>query len=216
MNPFIPHDVRLIFKMQTSRLELVRLSEDHLLGYFSIWKDPEATKWSSHGPCNTLDAAGEWISELFPEVNPKGENYAVLLRQDLDPKSIEASQQKREHLRGSSGYITPGAFLGWIGTWKSDPVPELGFVFHPDAWGLGFATEALTAFKEGFWLARPEFDVLEAWCDTENKASAKVLRKCGFESVEVVYGDYLLPWMTPPLRNSERFRLVRPTTGYCN
>ncbi|RHZ49808.1 hypothetical protein CDV55_100617 [Aspergillus turcosus] len=136
--------------MQTSRLELVHLTEDHLLGYFSICKDPEATKWSGHGPCNNLEAAEEWMSELSPEVNPKGENYAVLLRQDLDPKSIEALKQKREHSR----------------------VPELGFVFHRDAWGLGFATEALTACKEVHWQARPEFDVLEAWCDTENKASA--------------------------------------------
>ncbi|GIC84332.1 GNAT family N-acetyltransferase [Aspergillus udagawae] len=197
--------------MRTSRLELVRLTEDHLLGYFSMWKDPEATKWSSHGPCNTLEAAKEWMAELLPELNPTGENYAVLLRQDLDSDVMESLKQKREHSRLSSGYITPGVFLGWIGTWKSDPVPELGFVFHRDTWGLGFATEALTAFQEVFWQARPQFDVLEAWCDTENKASASVLRKCGFDSVEVAYGDYQLPWMTPPLRNSERFRLLRPT-----
>ncbi|KAF7178961.1 hypothetical protein CNMCM7691_007785 [Aspergillus felis] len=205
-----------VFTMQTSRLELVRLTEEHLLGYFSVWNDSEATKWSSHGPCNTLEAAGEWMSGLLRDVNPKGENYAVLLRHDLDPNLIEALRQNREHSRLSSGYIAPGAFLGCVGTWKSDPVPELGYIFHRDTWGLGFATEALTAFKEVFWQARPEFDVLEAWCDTENKASAKVLRKCGFDSVEVAYGDYLLPWMTPPLRNSERFRLVRPTTGYFN
>ncbi|RHZ57997.1 GNAT family N-acetyltransferase [Aspergillus thermomutatus] len=202
--------------MQTSRLELVRLTEDHLPGYFSMWKDPEATKWSSHGPCNTLEAAKKWMSELLPEVNPMGENYAVLLRHDLDPDVIEALKRKREHSRLSSDYIAPGVFLGWIGTWKSDPVPELGFIFHRDTWGLGFASEALTAFKEVFWQARPEFDVLEAWCDTENTASANVLRKCGFDSVEVAYGDYHLPGMTPPLRNSERFRLGRPTTGYFN
>ncbi|EAW12064.1 GNAT family N-acetyltransferase [Aspergillus clavatus NRRL 1] len=195
--------------MSTPLLELVRLNKEHVPGYFEVWKDPFATRWSSHGPCHTLADAEQWMSELLQDVNPKGENYAVILRSDLDDSVLGSLKQKRQDMHLSADFITPGAFLGWIGTWKSDPVPEVGFILHREAWGLGFATEALTAFVDLFWRVRPEFSILEAWCDTENEASAKVLRKCGFDLVETAYGDYSLSWMTPPLRNSMRFQATR-------
>lgn len=40
-----------------------------------------------------------------------------------------------------------GRWLGQAGPWQPDgwPGTEVGYVFHPDAWGRGFATEAVTA-----------------------------------------------------------------------
>ncbi|CAI7583107.1 unnamed protein product [Penicillium pancosmium] len=159
--------------MQTSRLNLVRLTEDHLPGYHAIWSDPFTTRWSPHGHCATLDDSREWMSGLLPDVNPKGVNYAVLLRADLDPGVIQA-----RHGSGSPGgdgdgdaVLQPGGFLGYVGTWKSEPEPEVGLIFHRSTWGLGFATEALNAFLELFWKERPEFEHLVAWVDEENAAS---------------------------------------------
>jgi RimJ/RimL family protein N-acetyltransferase len=106
--------------------------------------------------------------------------------------------------------LQPGGFLGWVGTWKSKPIPEVGFIFHRSAWGFGFATEALNAFVQLYWRVKPQFDALEAYCDTENEASVKVLRKSGFVFVESIVGDYVLPWMEPSLRSSHRFRATRP------
>lgn len=149
------------------------------------------------------------MSALLPDVNPKGLNYAILLRTDidldldLDAKVMQAPSPRDTVLR-------PGGFIGWVGTWTSQPLPEVGFIFHRSTWGMGFATEALSGFLELFWRARPEFENLEAWVDEENCASGNVLKKCGFELVEVVEGDYRLKWMVPELRNSLHFRARRP------
>lgn len=144
------------------------------------------------------------MAELLLDVNPLGENYTVLLRSD-----INSSNDQREDPE-SETVLRPGGFLGWVGTWKSESIPEVGFIFHRSAWGFGFATEALNAFFLLYWQAKPQFDVLEAYCDTENEASVKVLRKCGFTFEEKIEGDYVLPWMEPSLRSSLRFRATRP------
>jgi RimJ/RimL family protein N-acetyltransferase len=146
------------------------------------------------------------MSALLPDVNPKGVNYAVLLRADLD-LDVEVNQARNPD---SNAVFRPGGFLGWVGTWKSDPEPEVGLIFHRSTWGLGFATEALSAFLELFWKERPEFEHLEAWVDEDNSASSNVLRKCGFDLVETCKGDYTLKWMVPELRNSLHFRARRP------
>ncbi|KAE8318243.1 GNAT domain-containing protein [Aspergillus transmontanensis] len=199
--------------MQTARLQLVRLTEDHVAGYHAIWSDPVATRWSAHGPCKTIDDSRQWMSSLLLEANPIGENYAVLLRQDMNfdamPNRLngiqESSQDDKQY-----DILAHGGFVGWVGTWKTDPLPEVGFIFHRSTWGLGFATEALKAFVEIYWPSKPQYNVLEAYCDTENEASVNVLRKCGFELVNVTRKDYVLPWMTPPERDTMQFRLIRP------
>ncbi|KAL2802982.1 GNAT domain-containing protein [Aspergillus granulosus] len=196
--------------MQTSRLHLTRLNKDHAPGYFAIWSDPFTTRWSSHGPCETLLAATEWMSSLLPESNPKGENYGVFLRPDLDPTTIEEFRRQNASVAGSSDVLDYGQLLGWVGTWRSEPAHEVGFIFHRATWGLGFATEALRGFVELFWTERPEVNVLKAYCDTENEGSIRVLRKAGFECVETTYGDYVLPWMEPSTRDTMEFEVLRP------
>jgi RimJ/RimL family protein N-acetyltransferase len=144
------------------------------------------------------------MSELLLDRNPLGENYAVLLRSDVNPSDSQSQDAE------SDTVLKAGGFLGWVGTWKSEPVAEVGFIFHQSAWGFGFATEALNAFVQLYWRVKPQFDALEAYCDTENEASVKVLRKSGFVFVESIVGDYVLPWMKPSLRSSLRFRATRP------
>lgn len=193
--------------MHTARLELVRSAAHHLSGYHEIWSDPVATRWSPHGRCETIEASEKWMSELLLDVNPLGENYAVLLRSNIN--LINELQNDSE----SDPVLQPGSFLGWVGTWKSEPIPEVGFIFHRSAWGFGFATEALNAFVQLYWQEKPQFDIFEAYCDAQNEASIRVLRKCGFEFVESIAGDYVLPWMEPSLRTRLRFRMTRYVVG---
>ncbi|KAK2810018.1 hypothetical protein FQN49_008569, partial [Arthroderma sp. PD_2] len=150
--------------MQTSRLELVRISSEHLEGFDAIWSNPYTTRWSSRGPCKTIEESREWMSNLLVENNPLGENYAVLLRSDLPASELEEIQRDAP---ADSPLRTCG-MVGCMGTFKSEPTPELGYTFHQSAWGRGFATEAMKAFLQLFWANRPQFDTVEAYCDSGN------------------------------------------------
>ncbi|MCD9028604.1 GNAT family N-acetyltransferase [Luteimonas sp. BDR2-5] len=73
-----------------------------------------------------------------------------------------------------------GRWLGQAGPWQPDgwPGTEVGFVFHPDAWGQGYAREAATAAID--WA----FDTL-GWdevihcIDPDNVASQRLAQRLG-------------------------------------
>lgn len=72
-----------------------------------------------------------------------------------------------------------GVVIGEAGIWKP---PEIGYIFHPDYWRQGFATEALTAvialaFHDG--LERITADI-----DPRNVASIALLEKLGFREFD--------------------------------
>ena len=56
---------------------------------------------------------------------------------------------------------------------------DLGYVLQRASWGSGLMTEALVALTDTA-LALPECFRVQATCDTENLASARVLEKAGF------------------------------------
>ncbi|EEH04376.1 conserved hypothetical protein [Histoplasma capsulatum G186AR] len=82
-----------------------------------------------------------------------------------------------------AGGNPPMAMIGVVGTHRTDPIAELGYIFHPSAWGKGYATEAVSAFVDRFWPAQVAANEIEAQVDQANAASAHVLRKCGFDLV---------------------------------
>ena len=90
-----------------------------------------------------------------------------------------------------------GLLLGSTGlAFETPEAASTGYVLARDAWGFGYATEALRAMVE---LAH-ELGVkrLYALCHREHRASARVLEKCGFRNEgerEVVF---------PNLGGSER------------
>jgi ribosomal-protein-alanine N-acetyltransferase len=72
-----------------------------------------------------------------------------------------------------------GALLGSTGLGFETPYRAMtGYVFAQDAWGKGYATEALSGMVE---LARTVgVRRLYSICHTEHRASQRVLEKCGF------------------------------------
>jgi len=79
--------------------------------------------------------------------------------------------------------------IGWGGIYD-DPFdrgwgPEVGYFFHPDAWGHGFATELVRRCAE---LADRELRLpaLSAFAHPSNAASRRVLEKAGFGVVRFV------------------------------
>jgi RimJ/RimL family protein N-acetyltransferase len=71
------------------------------------------------------------------------------------------------------------ALLGGTGLgFEAPDRASTGYVFARDAWGKGYATEALEAIVDiarGVGVVR-----LYALCHVENHASTRVLEKCGF------------------------------------
>ncbi len=82
-----------------------------------------------------------------------------------------------------------GRIIGWGGLYE-DPFDtgwgvEIGYFFHPAAWGLGYASEltaACTVIADEV-LGLPE---VTAFAHPENVGSQRVLEKAGFEFVRFV------------------------------
>jgi ribosomal-protein-alanine N-acetyltransferase len=87
------------------------------------------------------------------------------------------------------------------GTGLSFRTPEIavtGYVFAQDAWGQGFATEALQTMVElagSLGVKR-----LEAICHQEHRASAHVMEKCGFQCEGIARAHTEFPNLCPGTR----------------
>ncbi len=95
-------------------------------------------------------------------------------------------------LRGTGQWAvverSTGRFIGRAGTHYPHrfdwPCVEVGWTFHPDVWGWGYATEAGLAsvdwaFKTHVWI-----DELCSMIHVENPRSAAVAQRLGFELAE--------------------------------
>jgi ribosomal-protein-alanine N-acetyltransferase len=89
-----------------------------------------------------------------------------------------------------------GTLLGSTGlAFESPKRATTGYVLARDAWGLGYATEALRAMVEA--TGRLGVRRLQAFCHPEHRASWRVLEKCGFvrEGTLRLYAE--LPNLSP-------------------
>jgi len=93
-----------------------------------------------------------------------------------------------------------GSLLGSTGlSFKTQTRAVTGYVFAQDAWGHGYATEALTAMVE---LARQTgVQRLEAVCHVDHTPSAHVLEKCGFQCEAALSESLLFPNLDPAMRS---------------
>lgn len=100
-----------------------------------------------------------------------------------------------------------GLLKGSTGLFYKSPTRAVtGYVFAKDAWGLGYATEALLAMVD---LARQTgVERLEAICHAEHAPSAHVLEKCGFIREEVRREHFVFPNLKPQTK-SDVFSYVR-------
>ena len=70
-----------------------------------------------------------------------------------------------------------GVCIGKAGFWTP---PEIGYILHPDHWGQGLATEALSAVIEALFVTT-DHDQAIADVDPDNAASLRLLEKLGFQ-----------------------------------
>jgi ribosomal-protein-alanine N-acetyltransferase len=74
----------------------------------------------------------------------------------------------------SDGRLLGGTGFGFEGQQQA----ATGYVLAKDAWGMGYATEALGAIVDV--ARRLELARLHALCHPQHRASSRVLEKCGF------------------------------------
>ena len=85
---------------------------------------------------------------------------------------------------------------------------ELGYVLAHDAWGQGFATEAAQAVIDAS-LAEEHIRRIWAYCDMENKPSARVLEKVGMTHEGILRRYMVFPNRSPEPRDVYCYALVR-------
>jgi [ribosomal protein S5]-alanine N-acetyltransferase len=139
-------------EIRTERLRLRQVTMGDLAAFHAILRHPAAAAYWSAPPHDDLEQSREWLQAMIEIPAGDGEDFVV------------------EHY---------GRVIGKVGFYR---FPEIGFIFHPDCWGNGFAAEAL-------WpVLQRAFDqhglvTVEADVDPRNEAALKLLAKFGFREI---------------------------------
>jgi RimJ/RimL family protein N-acetyltransferase len=160
-------------RVETPRLVLRKPALEDAEAIFSRYaSDPEVTRFLSWPRHESVDATRAFLefSNTAWERWPAG------------PYLVESRKDGR--LLGGTGFAFETA--GQAAT---------GYVLAKDAWGQGYATEALQAIVEiarGIGVHR-----LHAVCHPENRASQRVLDKCGFVREGLLHRPNEFPNLRP-------------------
>ncbi|KAK5114184.1 hypothetical protein LTR62_002754 [Meristemomyces frigidus] len=172
----------------TERLHVRTIRPSDAAAILPILSTKAVMQWTGQDVLN-LRQAMPWLKQR--SIGSQICNFAVYLRKEHE-----------EH-----GNNAP--LIGIIGTYEP---PQIGYLFHPDYHGRGYATECLHAlipvlFKH-FTQPRLAYDYLEACTDSENIASQRVLVKAGFEHFQTFSGIFSSPHFLEP-RDEVVYRIAR-------
>ncbi|GFG23778.1 probable GMP synthase [glutamine-hydrolyzing] [Aspergillus udagawae] len=191
---------------RTARLQFHPMVDADAAGIHAIRGLEEVMKWSlKKVPDADLATTRKWVEEyLRPEPRTPGNVGYVLREIGSGPGSGSESESEASGV-GEDG-DGKGRIIASIGLHYGlveelgEKRWELGYIFHPDFWGKGYATEAVRGLM-GAWTGiyqRVNWgDVVQqersgevvAITDDGNEPSKRVLRKCGFEAVEEFVDD---------------------------
>ncbi len=135
-------------EIMTARLLMRRARPDDLEALHAILSDRTAMRYWSSEPHDDLDTTREWLAAMIAAPAQESDDFIV------------------EH---------DGRVIGKLGCWR---LPDIGFIFHPDSAGQGFAIEALNAFVTHIFARGTAF--LTADVDPRNRSSLALLGKAGF------------------------------------
>ena len=128
-------------------------------------KDPEVCRYMSWTPHQSIDDTHAFLSRIIGD-NAAGRSRGFLI------------------------LCESGELLGSIGGAIDQHRMGFGYCLARDTWGHGIATEAARAFVASV-LENPAICRIQAYCDVENRASARVLEKVGLE-LEGTLRQYLV------------------------
>lgn len=138
--------------VRTERLLMRRAEVRDLAAMHAVLSHPEAMRYWSTPPHATLHQTREWLKGMMATPDDDSDDFVVEFE---------------------------GRVIGKAGFWR---LPEIGYIFHPDAWGRGLAHECLAALIGRAFL-RFDHDRLLADVDPRNDASLRLLARLGFVEV---------------------------------
>jgi RimJ/RimL family protein N-acetyltransferase len=106
-----------------------------------------------------------------------------------------------------------GELLGSIGGLAQGHRVEFGYCLARDAWGQGLATEAAHAFVAAI-MGDPSIWRVQAFCDVENRASARVLEKIGLAFEGTLRSYMIQPNLSNMPRDALCYAKVRGTPDW--
>ena len=118
-------------------------------GFHDILSDPHAMAYWSTPPHQHIDETRKWVASMIGIKPGEGEDFVM----ELD-----------------------GRLIGKAGLYR---FPEIGFILHPNAWGKGYAREALQAVLDRAFAVH-QLPSVEADVDPRNSASLRLLTGLGF------------------------------------
>ncbi|KAK3337395.1 GNAT domain-containing protein [Cercophora scortea] len=188
--PYATNDIRP--SLTTERLILRALTPDDAEQLHVIRTQPEVMIWTSRGTVDKdLAETRDTLAAFMPPKDETSFNFAICLRETGEMVGIGG-----HHNRMSS--------FGW---------PEVGYMFHKEAWGRGYGTEFLRAFV-GMYAALPreeveiridERTVVKAPADQQFEELG-VMKKAGFE--------HLLTWLATDSRYEQPKEIQLPVYRY--
>jgi len=150
------------FEFRTERLLIRKIKEEDAESIFASFdQDQEVTKYLS------------WI----PRTN-------IEQTRDFVHRRVEDWLDDTEFMWAIC--LSEGGLIGCINLLIYESRATTGFVLERQSWNNGFATEALQAIVK--W-AMDQAEIFRVWayCDVENKASARVLKKVGMEREGILH-----------------------------
>lgn len=146
-------------ELLTPRLTLRRARPDDLDAMHAVLSDARAMRYWSTPPHEDVEQTRDWLAAMIASPSALSDDFIV---------------------------VRNGRVIGKFGASR---LPEFGFILHPDAWGQGLASEALTAFLPHVF-ARGDVDRLTADVDPRNAASLALLERHGFERTGYAVGTW--------------------------
>jgi len=126
---------------------------------------------------------------------------------------IQRCVDERQASRSCSWLLYPrcgGPLLGSVGFGVKQHLVQFGYCLARDVWGQGYATEAARAIVATA-LADPAVWRVQAYCDVENPASARVLEKAGLTFEGTLRRYVVLPNLGDVPRDVHVYARVRDT-----
>jgi [ribosomal protein S5]-alanine N-acetyltransferase len=153
-------------ELETPRLKLIEIREEHTKRYFEIMSLDSVTKYYGMESLQTLDQAENII------------------------KSFKEGFESKRSMRWGITIKETGTFIGTVGLNNlqiGNKKAEIGFEIHPDYWSNGYTSEASGAVIE---YAFNELQLYRMGAITflENKASIGLLEKIGFRKEGILRG----------------------------